>query len=61
MHLPSPEALADLQRRVAQALMRADELGLTEAALHLNQALVSLDGRGLGPNERAEPNRPNEG
>lgn len=34
---------------VRRALKVADGLGLSETSLHLNAALVTLDGRGLPP------------
>ncbi|WP_158212169.1 hypothetical protein [Sphingomonas dokdonensis] len=37
---------------VRHALEVADGLGLSETSLHLNAALVTLDGRGLPPPPR---------
>jgi len=43
------EASVHLIDAVRRALRVADGLGLSETSLHLNAALVTLDGRGIPP------------
>lgn len=43
------EASVHLIDAVRRALQVADGLGLSETSLHLNAALVTLDGRGVPP------------
>lgn len=38
---------------VRTALIEADDLGLCDTSLHLNAALVTLDGKGLAPEPEA--------
>ena len=45
----SQDIRLDLINAVRHALNVADGLGLSETSLHLNAALVSLDGRGIPP------------
>jgi hypothetical protein len=40
-----------LARAVREVLTISDALGLSETSLHLNAALVTLDGKGLAPDE----------
>lgn len=48
---------SDLIDAVRHALKVADGLGLSETSLHLNAALVTLDGRGVAP----QPAQPQSG
>jgi hypothetical protein len=41
-----------LARAVREVLTISDALGLSETSLHLNAALVTLDGKGLAPDEK---------
>lgn len=50
------EASKQLVDAVRTALIEADDLGLSDTSLHLNAALVTLDGKGLAPKpERTAP------
>jgi len=40
---------SDLTQMVGKALAMADELGLVEVALRLDQALIALTGAGIAP------------
>ena len=44
---------AELVEQVRMALATADALGLHDAALHLNEALIALTGVGVAPRETA--------
>ena len=45
---------AELVERVRSALLAADALGLSDAALHLNEALIALTGAGIAPREQVK-------
>ncbi len=40
-----------LAATVREMLILADALGLSETSIHLNAALITLDGRGFAPGE----------
>ena len=44
-----------LAEAVREVLTISDALGLSETSLHLNAALVTLDGKGLAPEEPPRP------
>lgn len=50
-----PKTRDELAAAIEESLRAADDLGLTDVGIKLNDAIVALDGDGLPPPEAAAP------